>query len=70
MRAHGRVPRWAGRGRRIVVAPDTFRTNIGFAGTRKHVDPIMWRYDFYKRRGKDVNRLGEPKIEFELTKHA
>lgn len=31
---------------------DTFRHTIDFPGTRKYVDSIASRYDFYKRRGR------------------
>ena len=31
---------------------DTFRQTIDFPGTRKYVDSIIARYDFYKRRGR------------------
>lgn len=47
-----RAQRWAGGDDAGVIPPDTFRDNIDFPGTRKYVDLIMARYDFYKRRGR------------------
>ena len=46
-----RAQRWAG-GDDAVIPPDTFRTNIEFPGTRKYVDSIIARSEFYKRRGR------------------
>jgi peptidoglycan lytic transglycosylase len=46
-----RAQRWAG-GDDAVIPPDTFRANIDFPGTRKYVDSILGRYEFYKRRGR------------------
>jgi len=46
-----RAQRWAG-GDDIVIPPNTFRENIDFPGTRKYVDQIMARRDFYIRRGR------------------
>lgn len=46
-----RAQRWAG-GDDVVISPDTFRSNIDFPGTRKYVDSILARYEFYKRRGR------------------
>jgi soluble lytic murein transglycosylase len=46
-----RAQRWAG-GDDAVVPPDTFRANIDFPGTRKYVDSVMARFEFYKRRGR------------------
>jgi soluble lytic murein transglycosylase len=46
-----RAQRWAG-GDDIVVPADTFRENIDFPGTRKYVDSIIARLEFYKRRGR------------------
>jgi len=46
-----RAQRWAG-GDNAVVPPDTFRANIDFPGTRKYVDSIIARFEFYKRRGR------------------
>jgi len=46
-----RAQRWAG-GDDVVVPADTFRENIDFPGTRKYVDSIIARLEFYKRRGR------------------
>ena len=46
-----RAQRWAG-GDDAVIPPDTFRANIDFPGTRKYVDSIIARLEFYKRRGR------------------
>ena len=46
-----RAQRWAG-GNSAVLSADTFRGNIDFPGTRKYVDSIIQRYEFYKRRGR------------------
>ena len=46
-----RAQRWAG-GDDVVISPDAFRKNIDFPGTKKYVDLILARYDFYKRRGR------------------
>jgi soluble lytic murein transglycosylase len=47
-----RAQRWAGGDNASVVPPDTFRKNIDFPGTRKYVESIIDRYEFYKRRGR------------------
>lgn len=47
-----RAQRWAGGDDAGVVPPSTFRSNIDFPGTRKYVDSILARFDFYKRRGR------------------
>jgi soluble lytic murein transglycosylase len=46
-----RAQRWAG-GDDVVIPPDTFRANIDFPGTRKYVDSIIARFEFYRRRGR------------------
>jgi soluble lytic murein transglycosylase len=46
-----RAQRWAG-GSDAVIPAKTFRANIDFPGTRKYVDTIMARLEFYKRRGR------------------
>ena len=46
-----RAQRWAG-GDDVLVPPNTFRNNIDFPGTRKYVETVMARRDFYKKRGK------------------
>lgn len=47
-----RAVRWAGGDDTKAVAPKKFLENIDFPGTRKYVDSIMARYEFYKRRGR------------------
>ena len=47
-----RAQRWAGGEDTKTIPPDTFRANIDFPGTRKYVDSIIARYEFYKRRGR------------------
>lgn len=46
-----RAQRWAGN-RDISIPPDIFRANIDFPGTRKYVDSIMARFEFYRQRGR------------------
>jgi len=46
-----RAQRWAG-GDAVVISPETFRDNIDFRSTRKYVDSILGRYEFYKQRGR------------------
>jgi soluble lytic murein transglycosylase len=46
-----RAQRWAGSDD-AVIPPGTFRANIDFPGTRKYVDSIIARLEFYKRRGR------------------
>ena len=46
-----RAQRWAGGDNEAVVPPDKFRDSIDFPGTRKYVDTIMARLEFYKGRG-------------------
>lgn len=45
-----RAQRWAGGSDAPALSPDSFRDNIDFPGTRKYIDLIMARYEFYKRR--------------------
>jgi soluble lytic murein transglycosylase len=47
-----RALRWAGGDDTKAIATKTFLANIDFPGTRKYVDSIMARYEFYKRRGR------------------
>jgi soluble lytic murein transglycosylase len=47
-----RAQRWAGGEEGGAIAADTFRDNIDFPGTRKYVDSIIARYEFYKQRGR------------------
>ena len=46
-----RALRWAGNDTKAVAAK-TFLANIDFPGTRKYVDSIIARYEFYKQRGR------------------
>jgi len=46
-----RAQRWAG-GEDAIVPPDTFRENIDFPGTRKYIDSIIARLEFYQQRGR------------------
>ena len=46
-----RAQRWAGGTEAGIVPPETFRENIDFPGTRKYVESIIARYDFYRERG-------------------
>ncbi|HEY0370176.1 MAG TPA: lytic transglycosylase domain-containing protein [Chthoniobacterales bacterium] len=47
-----RALRWAGGDDATPVSPDAFRRNIDFPGTRKYIDAILSRFEFYKRRGR------------------
>jgi soluble lytic murein transglycosylase len=47
-----RAQRWAGSRGDEPMAATTFRNNIDFPTTRKYVDTVLARYDFYKRRGR------------------
>ena len=47
-----RAQRWAGGDGTRAIPADTFRANIDFPGTRKYVESIIARYEFYKRRGR------------------
>jgi len=47
-----RAQRWAGGDDAAAISASSFRRNIDFPGTRKYVDSIMQRYEFYKRRGR------------------
>jgi soluble lytic murein transglycosylase len=47
-----RAQRWAGGDQVEVISPSAFQKNIDFPGTRKYVESIIARYDFYKRRGR------------------
>jgi soluble lytic murein transglycosylase len=46
-----RAQRWAGGDDTSGVTPAEFLRKIDFPGTRKYVDSIIERYQFYKRRG-------------------
>lgn len=47
-----RAQRWVGGNNAAIIPADEFRQNIDFPGTRKYVDSIIERYEFYKRRGR------------------
>jgi soluble lytic murein transglycosylase len=46
-----RAQRWAGGNGATAISGKDFLHNIDFPGTRKYVDSIIGRYEFYKRRG-------------------
>ena len=46
-----RAQRWAG-SNDVAIPPGTFRANIDFPGTRKYLDSIIARFEFYKQRGR------------------
>ncbi len=46
-----RAQRWAGGNGATAISGKDFLHNIEFPGTRKYVDSIIGRYEFYKRRG-------------------
>ncbi len=47
-----RAQRWSGGDGAATVPAQTFLKNIDFPGTRKYVDSIVARYEFYQRRGR------------------
>ena len=47
-----RAQRWGGGDRAAAMPARAFLNNINFPGTRKYVDSIIARYQFYKRRGR------------------
>lgn len=47
-----RAQRWAGGNSGMVMPAEEFLRNIDFPRTRKYVDSIIARYQFYKRRGR------------------
>jgi soluble lytic murein transglycosylase len=46
-----RAQRWSGGDGVAAIPAQTFVRNIDFPGTRKYVDSIIARYQFYERRG-------------------
>jgi soluble lytic murein transglycosylase len=46
-----RAQRWSGGDGVAAIPPRTFLGNIDFPGTRKYVDSIIARYEFYQQRG-------------------
>jgi len=47
-----RAQRWAGGDETAAISEKDFLRNIDFPGTRKYIDSIVERYEFYKRRGR------------------
>ena len=47
-----RAQRWSGGNGVAAIPPRTFLQNINFPGTRKYVESIIARYEFYQRRGR------------------
>lgn len=47
-----RAQRWGGGDGAAAMPARVFLNNINFPGTRKYVDSIIARYQFYKRRGR------------------
>ncbi len=47
-----RAQRWSGGNSVDAISAQTFLKKIDFPGTRKYVDSIIGRYEFYKRRGR------------------
>src|SRR5947208_7169404 len=47
-----RAQRWSGGNDVEAMPAQTFLKKIDFPGTRKYVDSIIARYEFYKRRGR------------------
>jgi peptidoglycan lytic transglycosylase len=47
-----RAQRWAGGNDAAAISASSFRRNIDFPGTRKYVESIIQRYEFYKQRGR------------------
>jgi Soluble lytic murein transglycosylase and related regulatory proteins (some contain LysM/invasin domains) len=47
-----RAQRWANKDAGAPLSEATFRSNIDFPSTRKYVDTVLQRYEFYRRRGR------------------
>jgi soluble lytic murein transglycosylase len=47
-----RAQRWANNDADAPMPDETFRGNIDFPGTRKYVETVLRRYDFYRKRGR------------------
>ena len=47
-----RAQRWGGGSGAADTSARTFHENIDFPGTRKYVESIIERYNFYQRRGR------------------
>lgn len=46
-----RAQRWAGGNGGVTISAHDFLRNIDFPSTRKYIDQVIERYQFYKRRG-------------------
>jgi len=46
-----RAQRWAKNDPHAPMPQETFRGNIDFPGTRKYVQSVLHRYEFYRKRG-------------------
>jgi soluble lytic murein transglycosylase len=47
-----RAQRWAGGNDLAPISTKDFLANIDFPGTRKYIESVIDRYEFYKRRGR------------------
>lgn len=47
-----RAQRWANNNTSAPMADETFRSNIDFPTTRKYVERVLLRYNFYRKRGR------------------
>jgi len=47
-----RAQRWAAGNETVSISKKDFLRHVDFPGTRKYVESIIERYDFYKRRGR------------------
>jgi soluble lytic murein transglycosylase len=47
-----RAQRWANNNAEASMPAETFRGNIDFPGTRKYVERVLQRYNFYRERGR------------------
>jgi soluble lytic murein transglycosylase len=47
-----RAQRWAGGSETAAISKKDFLANINFPSTRKYIDSVIERYQFYKRRGR------------------
>jgi soluble lytic murein transglycosylase len=47
-----RAQRWANNDTATPMAEETFRHNIDFPSTRKYVETVLRRYEFYRKRAK------------------
>jgi len=47
-----RAQRWANNDVTAAIGEGTFRANIDFPSTRKYVETVLRRYEFYRKRGR------------------